>query len=96
MPFFGRKTAEATLIASLPVSLIIAIAPLPYGVESAAAKTAGAIQEKTAFLPDYAFADNETPVGTTVSGVVGSVMVAGVAVLICFAGGFFRKKKREA
>ena len=64
-----------------------------FGVESAAAETAGAIQEKTSFLPDYAFADNDTPVGTTVSGIVGSVMVAGVAVLICLAGGFFRKKK---
>ncbi|MBR2583030.1 MAG: energy-coupling factor ABC transporter permease [Oscillospiraceae bacterium] len=64
-----------------------------FGVESAAAETAAAIQEKTSFLPDYAFADNDTPVGTTVSGIVGSVMVAGVAVLICLAGGFFRKKK---
>ena len=67
-----------------------------FGVESKAADTAGAIQEKTSFLPDYAFADNDTPVGTTVSGVVGSAMVAGVAVLICFAGGFFRKKNNTA
>ena len=64
-----------------------------FGVSSKAADTAGAIQEKTSFLPDYAFADNDTPAGTTVSGVVGSVMVAGFAVLICLAGGFFRKKK---
>ena len=65
-----------------------------FGVSSAAADTAGAIQEKTSFLPDYAFADNDTPVGTTVSGIVGSAMVAGVALLICLAGGFFRKKKK--
>ena len=64
-----------------------------FGVSSKAADTAGSIQEATSFLPDYAFADNDTPVGTTVSGVVGSAMVAGVAVLICLAGGFFRKKK---
>ena len=64
-----------------------------FGVSSSAADTAGAIQEKTSFLPDYAFADNDTAVGTTVSGVVGSAMVAGVALLICLAGGFFRKKK---
>ena len=64
-----------------------------FGISSKAADTAGSIQEATSFLPDYAFADNETPVGTTVSGVVGSAMVAGVAVLICLAGGFFRKKK---
>ncbi len=65
-----------------------------FGVSSAAADKAGEIQEKTSFLPDYAFSDNDTPVGTTVSGVVGSAMVAGVALLICLAGGFFRKKKK--
>ncbi len=66
-----------------------------YGRSSAVADTAGNIQESTAFLPDYAFADNDTPVGTSVSGVVGSAMVAGVAVLICLAGGFFRRKNSE-
>ena len=64
-----------------------------FGVESKVADTAGSIQEATSFLPDYAFAESESPVGTTVSGIVGSVIVAGVAVLICLAGGFFRKKK---
>ena len=57
------------------------------------ADKAGEIQEKVAFLPDYAFPGSEAPVGTTVSGIVGSAMVAGVAVLICLAGGFFRRKK---
>jgi len=66
-----------------------------FGVSSGAADTAAAIQETTSFLPDYAFADNDSAVGTTVSGLVGSAMVAGVAVLICFAGGFFRKKKAQ-
>ncbi|MBR3560796.1 MAG: energy-coupling factor ABC transporter permease [Oscillospiraceae bacterium] len=64
-----------------------------FGVSSSAADTAAAIQESTSFLPDYAFADSDSAAGTTVSGLVGSAMVAGVAVLICFAGGFFRKKK---
>ena len=67
-----------------------------FGVESKAADTAAGIQEKTSFLPDYAFADNDTPVGTSVSGIVGAAMVAGVAVLICLAGGFFRKKKVQS
>lgn len=66
-----------------------------FGVQSQAADTAAGIQEKTSFLPDYAFADNDTPVGTTVSGIVGSAMVAGAALLICLAGGFFRKKKHS-
>ena len=64
-----------------------------FGVQSKAAETAGSIQETTSFLPDYAFADNDTPVGTSVSGVVGSALVALVAVGICLAGGFFRKKR---
>ena len=67
-----------------------------YGISSAAADAAGSIQEKTAFLPDYAFADSDSAAGTTVSGLVGSAIVAGVALLICMAGGFFRKKKVTA
>ncbi|MBR6351775.1 MAG: energy-coupling factor ABC transporter permease [Firmicutes bacterium] len=66
-----------------------------FGVQSSAADAAGSIQEKTSFLPDYAFPDSEAAVGTTVSGIVGSAIVAGVAVLICFAGGFFRKKQKN-
>lgn len=67
-----------------------------YGVSSGAADVAGAIQEKTAFLPDYGFMNSDSAVGTTVSGLLGSVMVAAVAVLVCCAGGFFRKKKTAA
>lgn len=53
-----------------------------YGVTSSAAERAASIQDSTAFLPDYAFADSESPVGTSVSGVVGSAIVAAVAGLI--------------
>ncbi len=66
-----------------------------FGVESKAADTAASIQEKTSFLPDYAFADSDSAAGTTVSGIVGSAIVAGLALLICVAGRFFRKKKYE-
>ena len=64
-----------------------------FGVSSSAADKAAAVQETTAFLPDYAFSDSDSAAGTSVSGVVGSAMVAGAAVLICVVGGFFRKKK---
>ena len=67
-----------------------------YGISSGASEVAGSIQEKTAFLPDYAFANSDSAAGTTVSGLVGSAMVAGVALLICMGGGFFRKKKVAA
>ena len=66
-----------------------------YGVQSAAAEKAAAIQEKTSFLPDYSFADSDSAAGTTVSGLVGSAIVAALAVLICFLGGFFRKKNHS-
>ena len=64
-----------------------------YGVQSGLADAAGSVQEATSFLPDYAFPNSESAAGTTVSGLVGSAMVAGVALLICAAGGFFRKRK---
>ncbi len=65
-----------------------------FGVSSSLADTAGSIQEKTSFLPDYAFAnDDENPLGTTVSGILGSAIVAAVAMMLCYLGGFFRKKK---
>ncbi len=64
-----------------------------FGVSSGLADSAAAVQEKTAFLPDYAFTDSESAAGTTVSGLLGSGMVAAAAVGICALGGFFRKRK---
>lgn len=66
-----------------------------YGISSSVADTAATIQESTAFLPDYAFANSDSAAGTTVSGLLGSAIVAGVAILVCFAGGFFRKKDKK-
>ena len=64
-----------------------------YGVQSGVADAAAAVQEKTAFLPDYAFPDSDSAAGTTVSGLLGAGIVAAAAVGICLLGGFFRKKK---
>ena len=61
-----------------------------FGISSGMADAAGSVQESTSFLPDYAFPDSDSAAGTTVSGLAGSAMVAGAAVLICLAGGFFR------
>lgn len=63
-----------------------------YGVESAAADKAAAIQEGTALLPDYAFPDSESAAGTTVSGLVGAAMVAIVAAVVSVIGGVYRRK----
>ena len=67
-----------------------------FGISSSAADKAAAVQDSTAFLPDYAFADKDSAAGTSVSGLVGSAMVAAAALLICAVCGFFRKKKSAA
>lgn len=64
-----------------------------YGVESAAADRAAAIQEGTSFLPDYAFPGSESAAGTTVSGLVGAAMVAVAAAVVCVIGGVYRRKR---
>lgn len=64
-----------------------------FGISGEAADAAAAIQEKTAFLPDYGFAGSDSAAGTSVSGLVGCAIVAAVAALACMAGGFFRRKK---
>ena len=66
-----------------------------YGVQSAAAEAAAAVQEKTAFLPDYAFQNSDSAAGTSVSGLVGAAIVAAVAAGICALGGFFRRRKAK-
>ena len=65
-----------------------------YGRSSDLADSAAAVQEKTAFLPDYAFAGSDSAAGTSVSGLLGSAMVAAVAAGICVLGGFFRRKRK--
>jgi len=66
-----------------------------YGVQSSAADKAGAVQEKTAFLPDYSFAGSDSAAGTSVSGIAGAAIVAAAAALICGVGGICRHKKRH-
>lgn len=55
--------------------------------------TAGSIQEATAVLPDYAFKNSDTALGTSFSGILGSLIVVGVCVGACYAFKFFRKKE---
>ena len=56
-------------------------------------ETANSIQEFTSLLPDYAFKDSESALGTTFSGVVGGLVVIAVCVGACYLFKFFRKKK---
>ncbi|MFV0528384.1 MAG: energy-coupling factor ABC transporter permease [Lachnospiraceae bacterium] len=57
--------------------------------------TADSLQQATAVLPDYAFKDSDTAVGTTVSGIIGAVVVVGVCVGASYAFKFFRKKNKS-
>ena len=63
-----------------------------YGVSSSAAEKAGAIQDKTSFLPDYAFKNNDSSVGTSTSGLVGIGLVAVVIIVISFVPKLIKKK----
>lgn len=55
--------------------------------------TAAQFQETTALLPDYAFKESDSALGTTFSGIVGSLIVVGACVGACNLFKFFRKKK---
>ena len=61
------------------------------------AAAASEIQEKTAFMPGYAFSSNpDSAAGTSAAGLMGACIVALAAAGICAAGGFFRKKNKMA
>ena len=60
------------------------------------ADKAGAVQEKTALLPDYSFAGSDSAAGTSVSGIAGAAIVAAAAALICGVGGICRHKKNHS
>ena len=55
---------------------------------------------ETGTMPYISFGGGEKTLviipGLRTSGIEGSAMVAGVAILICLAGGFFRKKQKKA
>ena len=54
---------------------------------------AASVQETTSLLPDYAFKNSESAVGTSFSGIVGSLVVVGVMVGACYAFRFFKNKE---
>ncbi len=54
------------------------------------------ITEKLAFLPDYAFKGSESAAGTTVSGIVGLVIVAALMICVALAFRFFRNRQKPA
>ncbi len=61
--------------------------------EGSAYETAESVQTATSLLPDYAFKDSESAVGTSFSGIVGSMVVVLITVGACYAFKFFKKKQ---
>lgn len=51
------------------------------------------IQEKTALLPDYTWNNSDSPLGTTVSGILGCVVVVTVCIFASFIFKFYKKEK---
>ena len=58
----------------------------------AAYETAEGIQNSLSFLPDYAFKGSESAAGTTVSGLVGALIVG----CICFLIAMLLRNRRKA
>lgn len=56
---------------------------------------ANSVQEKTSILPDYAFTDSESAMGTVVSGVFGGAVVVLFCVVACYILKLFRKTKKD-
>ncbi len=63
--------------------------------QNSVSATAESIQSATAFLPDYAFKQSDSVLGTSVSGIVGGLIVVGVLLLACYAFRFFRHKRAD-
>ncbi|MGN0413503.1 MAG: PDGLE domain-containing protein, partial [Lachnospiraceae bacterium] len=52
----------------------------------------GSVQEATAILPDYSLKGNDTPVGTSLSGILGGAVVIAFCIVLCYVLKLFRKK----
>ncbi len=59
-------------------------------------ETAESVQEATAFLPDYTFPGSESAAGTTVSGIVGALLVVALCAGASCLFRFFRNKRAKA
>lgn len=53
------------------------------------------IQETSSLLPDYAFKGSDAAIGTSVSGIVGALIVVALCVIVALAFRFFKSKKEK-
>lgn len=61
--------------------------------QSSVYSTADRVQGTTAILPDYQFKDSDAKIGTTASGVIGSVVALAVCAGACYIFSYNRKKR---
>ncbi|WP_072903819.1 energy-coupling factor ABC transporter permease [Hathewaya proteolytica] len=57
--------------------------------------SAADVQNTTSLLPDYSFKDSDSSIGTSFSGIIGSVLVVCLCVGSCYAFKFFKRKKKN-
>ncbi|MCQ2585291.1 MAG: energy-coupling factor ABC transporter permease [Treponema sp.] len=65
-----------------------------FGYSSDAADIAASVQDHTSFLPDYNLPESESAAGTSLAGIVGSVIVAAFAVAVSMLIKIFKKKEK--
>ena len=108
---FGKTVGIlAVLAAAVGGILSLFASALPDGLEWAMERVAGtaeltaeggayaaaeSLQNAASILPDYAFPGSESALGTTVSGLVGAAITAGVCIIIALVFRFFRNRRRE-
>ena len=109
---FGKTLAILGVATALIGGLLSQFASsLPDGLEWAMERTAGTaeldaagrlyegaahLQEATAILPDYALKGSESAAGTTVSGLVGALIVLVLCIALCSLLRLFRRRARAA
>ena len=103
----GILGAAAVLIGGV---LSLFASSLPDGLEWAMERVAGtaeleaaggayeaasSIQETLSFLPDYALKGSESPIGTTISGIVGGILVLALCLALCYVLRLFLNQRRS-
>ena len=58
-------------------------------------EAASSIQETLSFLPDYALKGSESPIGTTISGIVGGILVLALCLALCYGLRLFLNQRRS-
>ncbi len=101
---FGVLSIATLTIAAL---LSLVASEFPDGLEWSLEKVAGTselesqgsiyetalkLQESTALLPDYAFIDSQNPLGTSISGIVGALVVLILCIFACYLFRIFKSK----